>query len=67
MSSHDTQYVSLLKSRAHELDAVDAKSSYASSSYQSIHQVESDRQSDRDGRHGHSGQRKDAVVEAREQ
>ena len=52
------QYVSLLKSRAHELDAVDAKSSYASSRYQSIHQVESDRQSDRDGRCRRSGLRK---------
>ena len=41
-----------------------AKSSYASSRYQSIHQVESDRQSDQDGHCGRSGQRKDAVVEA---
>ena len=52
------QYVSLLKSRAHELDAVDAKSSYTSSCYQSIHQVKSDGQSDRDGRRSRSGQRK---------
>ena len=52
------QYVSLLKSRAHELDTLDAKSSYARLRYQSIHPVESDGQSDRDGHRGRSGQRK---------
>ena len=51
------KHVSLLKSRAHKLDAVDAKSSYASSRYQSIHQVESDGQSDQDGHRSRSGQR----------
>ena len=41
------QYVSLLKSRAHELDAVEGKSGGGRSRYQSIHN------SERDGKGGH--------------
>ena len=48
-------YVSLLKSRAHKLDAVEGKSGSGRSRYRSIHNSEHDGQGGRGGCSGHDG------------